>query len=130
MSIAVRCSEMGVTHVVAAFDGSDSARGALADAAAIAQEWGARLTVLALAPTERPARCCNLQTTSWNAEMRRLAAGDLRRARSLLDGVDAEFVMREGCGRRALARAAEQLGGDLLVQGGRRHTRRRALLSR
>jgi hypothetical protein len=121
---------MGVRHVVVVCESSDAGQTALRDAATTAQEWDARLTVLALAATERPSRCCNLQTTSWNAEMRRVAAEELGRARTLLQGADAAFVVREGCGRHAAERAATELGGDLLVRAGRRRSRRRTLTAR
>src|SRR5712691_2138224 len=101
---------MGARHVLVVFHDSRSGRTALADAAAAARESGARLTALVLAPTESPSPCCNQQTTFWNAELRRLAAEDVERARELLSDVEADFVVSEDDGRQGVARAAAELG--------------------
>lgn len=103
------------------FDGSDRASAALADGAAAARASGGRLTVLALAAVEEPMRCCNMQTTFWNQEMRRLAQESISRARSLVDpALDVDFVIRDGSRRRDVAAAALELGCDVIVEPTRR----------
>lgn len=122
---------VSVSHVLIAFDGSKRARRALADGVATARSSGSRITVLALAATEKPARCCNLQTTFWNQEVRRLAQDSIGDARTLVDlEIDAHYVVREGSGRRAVAEAAVELGCDLIVEPGRRGRSRRRPISR
>ena len=112
---------MPVAHVLALFNGSAAGERALADATDAAREADAELTVLVLAAIEEPSRCCNLQTTSWNREMRQLAREELERARQLVaDDVRASFVVREGRGHAAVVAAATQLGCDVLVEPGSR----------
>ena len=112
---------MPASHVLALFDGSRAGERAISEATDLAREAGARLTILTLAAVEEPSRCCNMQTTSWNRDMRELAREELDRARSLLTvDVDAEFVIREGRGRSAVANAAADLGCDLIIEPGKR----------
>lgn len=117
---------MSVSHVLVSFDGSDRACAALADGAAAARGSGGRLTVLALAAVEEPMRCCNMQTTFWNREMRRLAQESISRARSLVDPtLNVDFVIRDGSRRRDVAAAAVELGCDVIVEPARRGRSRR-----
>jgi len=116
------------SHVLVSFDGSARARRALADGAASTRASGGRLTVLALSAVEDPSRCCNMQTTMWNREMRRVADESIRQARALVDrDLDAEFVIRDGSTRRDVATAARELGCDVIIEPRRRGTRHRQL---
>jgi nucleotide-binding universal stress UspA family protein len=116
--------------VLVSFDGSDRACAALADGAVAARASGGRLTVLALAAVEEPMRCCNMQTTFWNREMRRLAQESISRARSLVDpALDADFVIRRGSRRRDIAAAAVELGCDVIVEPTRSGRSRHRLVS-
>lgn len=97
--------------ILVPFSGSRKSERALAAAVSAARATNVPLRVLVLAAVEDPSRCCNLQTTSWNAELRRLAAEDANRASALLpDDVDWEVVVREGQGRGAVRRVAAELG--------------------
>ena len=122
---------MSASHVLAFFNGSAAAERALIDAADVAREADAELTVLVLAAVEEPARCCNLQTTAWNREMRHLAREELEHARLLLaGGVRVSFVVREGKGHADVDAAASDLGCDLLVEPrSRRRAPRRSVLA-
>jgi nucleotide-binding universal stress UspA family protein len=114
---------MARSHVLVAFEDSPWGRRTLEDAAVVARQSGGRLTVVSFAEIERPSRCCNRQTTFWNAEMRRVAAEDLERARALLPDEEAQFVIREDGGRGAMSRTARELKCDLVAERRRRKTR-------
>lgn len=87
----------------------------------LARTFDARLTVLSLAAVEEPWRCCNGQTTFWNAELRRLAMDALESARQGVPAqIDARFVVRDGRGRATVNDIAMELGCDVIVAGGRR----------
>ena len=79
-----------------------------------AREQGRRVTVLALAPEERPPRgCCDTRSVLWNRICRELAGEHLARAAQLVDrhrGVDfGVLVARVG-------RADEALAGEALAR--------------
>lgn len=112
---------MGVSHVLALFDGSPAGERVLIDAAHTAREHRAPLSVLVLAAVEKPSRCCNMHTIFWNGEMRRLADRDRARAQLLVpDDIPVEVVLREGRGHRAALAAAKELGCDLVLEPRRR----------
>ena len=112
---------MPVSHVMAVFDGSREAERVLVDAAHEARDHDAPLSVVVLAAVERPARCCNLQTTAWNRELRRLAEEDRARATVLVpDDIPVDVRVREGRGHKAALAVARELGCDLLLEPGRR----------
>lgn len=112
-------ARMSTAHVLVHFDGSRSSERALAEGAITARETGSALTVLVLAQVEAPSRCCNLQTTFWNSEMRRLSQAAAQQARGLLPSdVAAEVVVREDSGRSAVRRAAAELGCRTLFEPG------------
>lgn len=121
---------MSTRRVLVHFDGSRAGERAVAEAAATACEQGAALIVLVLAQVEEPSPCCNLQTTFWNAEMRRLAQAAAHQARGLLpEGVDAEIVVRETSGRSAVRQVAGELGCETLIESGWRGRPRRRTLT-
>ena len=112
----IKVVEMTASHVLVVFHNSRAGRATLAQGVAAARQRGARLTVVCLAPTERPSRCCNQSTSLWNSEMRRVAAEDLEQAQSMLSGVNAEFLVREGQGRGAVQSTAADLGCDVILR--------------
>jgi len=108
-------------HVAVGYDGTRRADKALDAAVALARGAHARLSVISLAAVEAPAKCCNVQTTFWNAEMRRLAAESADRAREAVGGgVEAEFIIRDGRGAAAVQEIASDLGCDVVVAANRR----------
>lgn len=113
--------------ILVRFDGSRKSEHALAQAVSAARASETALTVLVLSEVEQPSRCCNLQTTSWNRELRRMAQADAERARALLpEDLEAEVVIREDHGPGAIQRAADDLACRTLPRTGRRGLRRRA----
>lgn len=112
---------MHASHVMTVFDGSRAAERALVDAAHEARDSGAPLSVVILAAVEQPSRCCNMQTTLWNREMRRLAAEERARAQVLVpDDIPVQVQVREGRGHEAALAVARELGCDLVLEPGRR----------
>ena len=118
-----------VAGVLALFDGSRGAEKALERATVISRESGAPLSVLVLAFVEKPSHCCNMQTTFWNREMRRIAGEDAQRARSLLaDEHEAQVIIREGSRDDVVREVAAELGCRTIVEArSRGRTRRRDL---
>lgn len=86
------------THVLFPYRPSDRSDRALLAAAELADENGARLTVLTpVVHQEKGRRCCGLQGQRWIELLRESAADDLTRAQRLL-GVNrrASFASAEG----------------------------------
>jgi len=112
-------------HTVVAYDGRRAADVALDVATSHVATVGGRLTVAVVAETERPSRCCNLQTVNWNREIREFAARDIVKARARVDPrIDAEFLIVETDGDPVgtLAGLARSVEADLVVvpcDGGR-----------
>ena len=124
-------------NTVVAYDGRAAADVALEVATSHVATAGGRLTVAVVAETERPARCCNLQTVSWNREIREFAARDIVKARARVDPrIDTDFRIVETQGDRVgtLAGLARAVAADLVVvprDGGRiRHLAGRDLATR
>jgi nucleotide-binding universal stress UspA family protein len=127
----------GVHRVLVAFDGSDGAWAALAQAIAIAVSSGARLTIAAVA---------QMPACTWTfpgavvapygiTDLQRELESDLRRclaeARDEVPAaVEVDTVLLHGRAATALARFAERGHYDLIVTGPRRAGRLRRLLSR
>jgi nucleotide-binding universal stress UspA family protein len=105
---------MAYTHVLVMCDGSADSDVAVQSASQLANRDNARLTVVAVAETERPARSCIVGTSTWNDVLRDAAAADLERARRVVESPAAFAVL---CGRpaRAVADAARELGCDAIV---------------
>jgi hypothetical protein len=85
-----------------------------------AREQGRRVTVLALAPEERPPKgCCDTRSVLWNRICRELAGDHLASAAELVDrhrGVDfGILVARAGRADEALASEALARGADEIV---------------
>ena len=84
-----------------------------------ARERGSRVTVLALAPQERPSRCCNTHSVYWNEVCRELACDDLARAAQVMDGqAEVDFDLLVAPGHRlvsTLTREAVERGADEIV---------------
>jgi hypothetical protein len=73
------------------------------------------VTVLALAPEERPSsRCCDTRSVLWNEVCRDLARDDLTRAAQALDGqAEVDFDVLVAPGRGLVA----ALTGEALTRG-------------
>jgi hypothetical protein len=84
-----------------------------------ARERGLRVTVLALAPQERPSRCCNTRSVYWNELCRELAHDDLARAAQVMNGqAGVDFDLLVAPGHRlvsTLTREAVERGADEIV---------------
>jgi hypothetical protein len=84
-----------------------------------ARERGLRVTVLALAPQERPSRCCNTRSVYWNELCRELAHDDLARAAQVMNGqagVDLDLLVAPGHRLvSTLTREAVERGADEIV---------------
>lgn len=80
-----------------------------------AREQGRRVTVLALAPEERPPKgCCDTRSVLWNRMRRELAGEHLTRAAQLVDrhpGVNFDVLIAR------VGRADEALAGEALARG-------------
>jgi hypothetical protein len=105
----------GPTHSLVLYRPSARADDTLRRLCLAAREQGRRVTVLALAPEERPPRgCCDTRSVLWNRICRQLAGEHLTRAAQLLDrhpGVDFGVL-----GAR-VGRADEGLAGEALARG-------------
>jgi nucleotide-binding universal stress UspA family protein len=118
-----------VHHVAVMFDASAAAERALREAASIADEHDAHLTVISAVPHDRRrigCASCSVRRTSWNRAMDEVARADLAKARALLGGREPEprFHAVSGRGVSAVRQAALELGCHLLVVPGRRFWRR------
>lgn len=108
-----------------AYDGRGASDIALDVATGHVATVGGRLTVAVVAETERPSKCCNLQSISWNREIREFAARDIVKARARVDPrIDTDFriVETEGDPVGTLAGLARSVEADLVViprDGGR-----------
>ena len=105
-------------HVLFPYRPSRRGDRALRAAAQLADDSGARLTVLAPVITqEKGRRCCGLQGQRWAELLRATAGDDLDRARSVLGPhPKATFACAEGDGfRNVVTRFAREHGCDLTV---------------
>lgn len=102
-------------HTLVLYRASERADAALRDLCLAARERGSRVTVLALAPQERPAsRCCDTRSVLWNGICRDLARNDLRRAVQALEGrAEVDFDVLLAPGHRLVA----ALTGEALTRG-------------
>jgi nucleotide-binding universal stress UspA family protein len=103
--------------ILVAYDGSDGATAALAEAAEIARSGGGSLTVAqCTGGFESAPQTLELSAPDPEEERRALAA--LREATAGLDG-EPELRVVEGHPPRALLGVAEEIGADLVVTGSR-----------
>ena len=107
----------GIQHIMVVFDDSPASRRALQDAAAIADEHDARLSVVTLVNYERRTRGCCLRSGYWNEVLDEVALGELASARAVLGERDLppRFDILPGAGSSGVRRAASQLGCDLVL---------------
>jgi nucleotide-binding universal stress UspA family protein len=105
-------------HILVLCENSRRGAAALQSAADEAARANARLTVIAVAVTEREhAGCCDRRSGYWNGVVRELAAEDLDRARSAIGAVTtAEFkVVTERSVLAGVALEARRSRADLIV---------------
>jgi nucleotide-binding universal stress UspA family protein len=124
--------------IVVGYDGSDSADRALARAAEIAKAFSAGLIVVTVAelPAYVPPYAAGPETgltampldepVLADIDPQEVVGGVLDRAKSALEGVDAEYEARTGAADDALIEVADERGADLIVVG----TREPGFLSR
>ncbi len=108
----------GVTHILVVDDGTAASRRALADAAAIADEHRAEISVVALVPEERhTVGCCGVGAPRWNRMLREVADAELLEASLILGDRDPRprFEIVSGTGSEAVLGAVERLGCDLVL---------------
>ncbi len=125
-------------RVLAVFEPGGAGEATLREAAELA-EAGSELSVVTLAPQERPSRCCGKGGTGpYNIAVREEAECELRQARDVLGAAAgrASFTLLVGCPGPPLAEWAQEHAFDLVLLpshpftlGGNRHARvmRRAL---
>ena len=106
-----------VDHVLVVFEDSGAARTALRDAAAIADEHGARLSVVTLINYERRSLGCCLRTGYWNRVLDEVALAEQAAAREILGDRDPApgFEIVPGSGPDAVRSIVERLGCDLVL---------------
>jgi hypothetical protein len=119
-------------RVLAVFDPCHAGEATLREAAELA-EAGCELSVVTLAPQERPSRCCGKGGTGpYNIAVREEAEIELRQARRLLGETAgrASFTVLVGCPGPPLAAWAHEHAFDLvllpshpLTRGGNRNAR-------
>jgi hypothetical protein len=105
-------------HILVLCENSRRGAAALQSAADEAARANARLTVIAVAVTEREdAGCCDRRSAYWNGVVRELAAEDLDCARSLIGATTtAEFkVVTERSVLAGLALEAQRSRADIIV---------------
>jgi nucleotide-binding universal stress UspA family protein len=110
----------GFDHILVVCDGSPASQQALIDAAAIADEHEAEISVVALVPDRRANIGCarrGLASTYWNGIMEEMAESDLAAARRILGDRDPEphFEVVSGAGPSGVRRAVARLGCDLVL---------------
>jgi hypothetical protein len=108
------------THSLLLYRPSARADDTLQRMCVAARDQGRRVTVLALAPEERPPRgCCDTRSVLWNRMCRELAGEHLTRAAGLVDhhpAVDfGVLVARVGRADEAVAGEALARGADEIV---------------
>jgi nucleotide-binding universal stress UspA family protein len=126
---ATRSPESPIRHVAVMFNASAAAERALHEAASIADEHGAQLTVITPVPHDRRMVCCavcHVGRGYWNAVMDEVAEADLAKARALLGAREPEPRYRavSGSGASAVRREADRLACDLVVVPDRGRFRR------
>jgi nucleotide-binding universal stress UspA family protein len=126
---ATRSPESPIRHVAVMFNASAAAERALLEAAAIADEHDAQLTVITSVPHDRRMVCCaacHVGAGYWNAVMDEVAEADLAKARAILGAREPEPRCRavSGSGASEVRREAARLRCDLLVLPDRRRFRR------
>ncbi|MFN8162150.1 MAG: universal stress protein [Solirubrobacterales bacterium] len=110
----------GIRHVLVIHDGSSSARKALVDAATIADEHDAEISVVALIdrqPAEVGCARCRQATAYWNGVLEEMAQADLAEARGTLGEREPapRFEIVSGAGPSGVRRAVARFGCDLVL---------------
>jgi hypothetical protein len=105
----------GRSHALVVYKASARADDALRRLCLTAEEEGSRLTVVALADEEHPARgCCDTRSTLWNRLCRDMALEDLMRAAQVAGGragINFDVVVAPS------RSAAEKLASEALARG-------------
>lgn len=106
-----------VDHVLVVFEDSAAARCALRDAAAIADEHHARLSVVTLINYERRSLGCCLRTGYWNRVLDEVALAELGAAREILGERDPapDFEIVPGSGPDAVRMIVDRKRCDLVL---------------
>jgi nucleotide-binding universal stress UspA family protein len=112
-----RCPATAIRHVLAPLDGSKLAERALPFAAAVAQAWSARLTLVrVLEPAAHTVRAQHVDPVEWEI-LRGEARRELERIQRDFQqrGLTAELVLLEGRPAEQILRFADEHGVDLIV---------------
>src|SRR5215207_9809541 len=107
-------------HILVVYDGTSAARRALLDAAALAGEHEAEISVITLVTHDHSkVNCvaCGVSRTYWNRTMDELAENDLATACAILGEREPQprFSIVSGHGAAAIQRAVRELGCDLVL---------------
>lgn len=106
-----------IEHILVVFDRSAAARRALLDAAAIADEHDAEISVVTLIEPERRTLGRCLRSGYWNRVLDEVARADLEAAAAMLGDRDPvpRFDVIRRAGGRGLRDAVATLGADLVL---------------
>ena len=117
------------SHILVVFENSRAGKRALRDAAAIADEHRARISVARIVEYERRTYGCCIRSVQWNQILDEVALDELALARDVLGEryPPPRFEVVPGRGDKAIPGLVDRLGCDLVLVPSRRIGGRRSL---